>query len=651
MTRSRLKNIATKTRLDQDFEKYKRQRKYVCSLVKKYKKYYFKNTYINTKNSKDFWKVCKPFLDNKAIISQNRIFLEENERLITNESEIASKFNDYFRNVVKSLNLHTWHPTHSITSNGDLLYPDFQLHPSIMKIREHFKVENEFNFSHTSTDTVKKIIHQLKKGDESVPIDVMNTLSKSFCQIICQCINSCIDQSYFPDKLKQANIIPIHKKESTSKPENYRPISILPTFSKVFERLMFNQITDFFQDKFSKFLCGFRKGYSTQTALLRLIRNWESFLDQKMVIGTVLIDLSKAYDCIQHNLLLAKLEAYGFSKKSLKLLKSYLSGRKQRVKLYSTFSEWLWVEFGIPQGSILGPLLFNIFINDIFFFNKQTDMCNFADDNTIYTCDSDIFKVRQSLIKDLEILNRWFSDNSLIANHSKFQLMYLGSEKTDLKIEINNKVIYPQKEVELLGLTIDNKLSFSLHIKRICKSANNKLCAILRLRRSLSISQTKLLMNAHVFSYFHYCPLIWMFCLKTDITRINKVHKRCLRILYNDFTLSLNDLLDIDKSVNIHRRHLQSLMIEIFKSRKNLNPIIVSELFENKYLPYNLRNSNILKLPSALSTRYGTNSVLFKGSLVWNTLPAEIKSLTTLSAFQKKIKLWKFKNCSCSICH
>ena len=143
---------------------------------------------------------------------------------------------------------------------------------------------------------------------------------------------------------------------------NYRPISILPTISKIFEKILFDQINNFFQDKFSKFLCGFRKGFSTQITLLTLLKKWQNNLDKKHIIGTLLIDLSKAYDCIQHDLLLAKLEAYCFSTKSLLFIKSYLKGRKQRVKINSTFSRWLEVNFGIPQGSILGSLLFNIFI-------------------------------------------------------------------------------------------------------------------------------------------------------------------------------------------------------------------------------------------------------------------------------------------------
>ena len=178
-------------------------------------------------------------------------------------------------------------------------------------------------------------------------------------------------------------------------------------------------MSNFFEGILSKFLCGFRKGHSTQHALLNLLKQWQESLDKSHVVGTVLLDLSKAFDSLSHDLLLAKLAAYGFDKASLRLLHSYLSNRMQRTKITSVFSSWLEICLGVPQGSILGPLLFNIFINDLLFVIQKTHICNFADDNTVYSSASSTEEVISSLKHDLHHVLRWFSSNQLVVNTEK----------------------------------------------------------------------------------------------------------------------------------------------------------------------------------------------------------------------------------------
>ena len=238
------------------------------------------------------------------------------------------------------------------------------------------------------------------------------------------------------------------------------------------------------------------------------------------------MDLSKAYDCIQHDLLIAKLEAYGFSINSLNYLYSYLSNRKQRVKISSAFSEWLEIKCGVPQGSILGPLLFNIFINDIFLFIYETELCNFADDNTIYVSDKHIDNILTKLKNELRRLLKWFANNSMVANKEKFQLMFLGAEKDikyeDLSVTIDKIVIKATENVKLLGIDIDNKLKFTTHIEKMCSKVNSKTNALRRIRKYLTVDKAVTLFNAFILSNFNYCPIIWMFCRKSANVVINK---------------------------------------------------------------------------------------------------------------------------------
>ena len=265
-------------------------------------------------------------------------------------------------------------------------------------------------------------------------------------------------------------------------------------------------------------------------------------LDKSQVIGMILMDLSKAYDCLPHDLIIAKLEAYGFGKESLCLLRNFLTNRKQRVKIGSKFSEWLDILLGVPQGSILGPIIFNIFINDIFLFVLESEVCNFADDNTIYACENSLDDVISHLKNDIARVTKWYQVNSLVANPAKFQMMFLGHDtKQPINIEIDGINIQSADCVKLLGVFIDKKLSFNEHISNLCKSGNNKINALLRIRQYIDNDKARALCNAYIMSLFNYCSLIWMFCNKKCNDKIDRTHKRAFRTVYNRTDLSLEN--------------------------------------------------------------------------------------------------------------
>ena len=241
----------------------------------------------------------------------------------------------------------------------------------------------------------------------------------------------------FPNDLKEADIIPVYKKRSKLSKENYRPSSILPNISKVYERCLYDQLSKYFEARFSKFQCGFCKGYSAQHCLLAMVEKQKAAVGNGGVFVALLTDLSKAFDCIPHDLIIAKLAAYGFDTNVLKLIHNYPSNRKQRVKVNNAYSISKDIFYGVLQGSILGPLVFNIHLCDLFYFLENTDITSYAYDNTLYSAEINKEKVINTIETSSQIFFNWFSDNFVKANSEKSHLLTSAMQQWTPGIKIN----------------------------------------------------------------------------------------------------------------------------------------------------------------------------------------------------------------------
>ena len=365
-------------------------------------------------------------------MTSDDILLTENENIISDSKSVAEIFKNFFANAVKNLNIEksdAFNDQDSKKISNDPVksaIEKYKEHPSILKIKEYFPSNKKFVFQKTNIEEVTNEINSLAINKAS-PIDsIPPIILKNHTEIISSKIemdfNKAIADGIFPQNMKLADVTPVFKKEDKHLKCNYRPVSVLPSMSKVFERIIRRQISAYMEDKLSIFLCGYRKGMGAQNCLLFLVNKWKSSLDKSEKCGILFTDLSKAFDSLSHDLLIAKLDSYGFHYSSLRLIYNYLSNRFQRVRVNSDFSSWSKIFTGVPQGSILGPDLYNFNSNDLFLF-LISDICNFADDNSPFTTAATVPSVLNQLTNESKLLLNWIRDNQLKANPDKFHLV------------------------------------------------------------------------------------------------------------------------------------------------------------------------------------------------------------------------------------
>ena len=365
MNRELRKVIYKKQMLRSKFEKYKtsktweayrKQRNLVTKLKRKSINTYFQERCTGGQKSKHFYTTVKPFLSKQSTGSQQKIVLVENDKIVNNTKDICDTFNTFFVNVANDI-------------GKDVIF-DGNSHPSILKIKNNTQHNTLFDFKPTDVDTIHKLVSKIniKKatGVEQISSKLLRAGAPVLNKHITTLVNNTIKTSVFPTRLKEAQVVPLHKKNDPLDKKNYRPVSILPTISKVYEMVLSDQLTDLFENIFHTFLCAFRKGHGCQTTLLRLLEDWKTALDENQYVAAILMDLSKAFDCLPHDILLCKLSAYGLSPKSVELLRNYLTGRKQQIKLQGDLSSWADIQKGVPQGSILGPLLLKLLLTTSF---------------------------------------------------------------------------------------------------------------------------------------------------------------------------------------------------------------------------------------------------------------------------------------------
>ena len=321
-------------------------------------------------------------------------------------------------------------------------------HPSIIQIKENVLNENDFTFKDMTTLDFEREILKLDTKNANLQGDIPAKIIIKTDDIISNYLrkyyNKAKQEHKYPTSLKMADVIPIHKKEEKTLAKSLNKSHNV--VSKLFERNMYTEIIYFIENSLSPFLFGFRKGHSTEQRLVIMLEAWKKAVDDKGYAGAILTDLSKAFDYLNHDLLIAKLDAYGFSQDALKFIRSYL---KERTKVGSAFCTWLEMKHGVSQGSILGPLIFNIFLSSIFYFINDICITNFADES------------------ETNILLEWLTINEMKPNADKCHLL-VANLKDITSVKLGNEEITNDQSVELLGVKIDKNLNFSEHVTKLC---------------------------------------------------------------------------------------------------------------------------------------------------------------------------------------
>ncbi len=423
----------------------------------------------------------------------------------------------------------------------------------------------------------------------------------------------------------------------------------------MFELAMSDQLDPQLALLYSDYISAYRKLIGCNSTLTYLLETWKEALDNNKYVGIVMMDLSKAFDCLPHNLIIRKLEKYNFGEGACSLLHSYLSGRTQRVKIGCNYSSRGTMSKGVPQGSILGPKIFNTFLNDLLItLSRHCTPGNYADDNTICVMHSN----KQTMLSNLRVASKiaiqWFDDNLMQANPEKFQFMVFSPFRKKDKgatytLDLGSVILTNVAQAPLLGVLFDTELTLNAHVLGLCKKANFQLLTLKRLARIMD-AQTKLtILKSFIRSNFTYCCHIWYFCSPTLRQKVENIQYRGLRYVYNDYMSSYTELLERSGMQSIELYIQKTILIEIFKSIHKIGAPYLAHMF--KFGNNSTRSNQVdLFVPRVRSKFFGLHSLRFHGTQLWLHLPHEAKLTDDLDVFKKCLQYFRGVPCKCAMC-
>ena len=481
-------------------------------------------------------------------------------------------------------------------------------------------------------------------GHDDISNFILKGVISSIADPLAHIFNESISRGVFPEQLKIAKVIPLFKKGDKLDPSNYRPISLLSTLSKILEKLIFKRTMNFFNthNVFTNSQFGFRQKHSTIHALLNFIDKVAHAIDNHSHLIGIFLDFSKAFDTINHDILLYKLSHYGIHGKALQWFRSYLNSRKQYVSLNDHNSTLEQIACGVPQGSLLGPLLFIIYIND---FCKSSDVLSFilfADDSNVFFSHDNQTTLVNTVNSESEKLTEWIRANKLSLNLQKTKYMLFSNSLETLPSHVifDDTHLECVSEIKFLGITVDNKLSWKSHIVSICNTISRNIGVINRLKSHIPSSSLLTLYSSLILPYLNYGILAWGNTHKILLDRLLLLQKKSLRIISNTTARShTNKLFLQNKILKIEDLYSFQLGQFMYNYNNNSLPSAFNNMFptNQSFHNYPTRRSNEFHLP-LLRTLLAQNTFIYTGPHFWNSLDNDIKYTRTLNSFKSKFK-------------
>ena len=598
---------ARRTNADEHWATYRHLRNLVTRQIRDSKsKYNRRMLEENNNDPKGFWKTIKRILpgEKKSVASSIKV----NGKIITENKTIVENFNDYFVGTVKRLVSLMGCSALSTSARKYFFLP--------CGSTENFK------FANVSEELTLNQLRGLKNG-KAVGLDQMSVrLLKDSASVIAKPLTTIINLSLakgkVPDEWKAARVIPLFKKGKIENLDNYRPISVLSTASKILERAVHCQLYEYLNKHklLNPFQCGFRRNHSTETAAIR------RQMDQSCLTGAVFIDLRRAFDTVDHALLLDKLRRYGIMESELAWFRDYLSNRTQIVSYQNKLSSPRTISTGVPQGSILGPLLFVLFINDLPEATAKCSVLLYADDAVLFSSAKDAQTIEQALNYDLSVISDWISQNHLFLNKEKTEVVLFGTSQKlatveEFRISIGRHQLKRVSEFKYLGVVLDETLSWKAHTRYATSKAGKKVGMLGRLRKHLTSHAANSIYQAHILPVLEYCDTVWAGCNKQDSDGLERLQRRAARIVMHskdsDFSMKT---LKWETLLERRQKHILSLVNKCLKKKV---PQFLMDIFKfnREIISRSTRQSNKLRLPR-VRTESAKKAFYYQGCLVYN---------------------------------